>query len=109
MDWTINNDRQSVTVGINHRLRLVKDQNMEAVLIRLGKHHSRLFWQERGVPYIPIGETKLISGDVAWNSEHRCWFYLTHPPVAMQFNDPIIAGIAVDSVPKPPKPKKKST
>lgn len=106
MTWTIHNDRQSVTVGINHRLRLVKEQNMEAVLIRLGKEHSRLFWKERGVSFIPIGETKLISGDVEWSNEHRCWFYLTRPPVPMRFNDPKIIGIAVDGVPRHPKPQK---
>lgn len=112
MTWTIHNDRQSVTVGINHRLGLVKEQNMDAVLIRLGKEHSRLFWKERGVPFIPSGETKLISGDVQWNDEHNCWFYLTRPPVPMRFNDPKIVGIAVDGAPKPAnlkKGKKKST
>ena len=112
MTWTIRNDLQSVTVGINHRLCLLKDQDMEAVLIHLGKEHSKLFWKERGVPFIPVGETKLISGDVAWNEEQQCWFYLTRPPVPMRFNDLKIVGITVDAVPMPPKTqkgKKKST
>jgi hypothetical protein len=52
-NWTIQNDRQSVTVGINTRLWILRQQNMVPTLIRLGKEHSRLFWEERGIDYIP--------------------------------------------------------
>ena len=109
MNWTIHNDRQSVTVGINHRLRLIKDQGMNASLIRLGKEHSILFWKERGVPFIPSGPTQLISGDVYWEESNNCWFYKTRPPVPIRFNDPTIIGIAIEGIPKPKKLKNKST
>ncbi|NLW89999.1 MAG: hypothetical protein GXY34_00135 [Syntrophomonadaceae bacterium] len=107
-EWTIENDRQSVTVGINHRLGLVHQQGLDATLIRLGKEHSRLFWQQRGVPFIPQGPTPLISGDVYWSEEENCWYYKTKPPVPMRFNDPKIIGIAAEGVSKPEKHKKKS-
>jgi len=109
-EWTIQNDLQSVTVGINTRLWILRQQNLTPTLIRLGKDHSRLFWKERGVWYIPHGPTKLISGDVFWNAETRCWCY-TKRMIPMRFNDPTIIGIAAEGVPKPPKTrgKKKST
>lgn len=103
MTWTLRNDRQSVTVGINHRLRLAKEQGLDATLIRMGKELSRLFWKERGVPFVPNGPTQLISGDVSWSEEQQCWLYGTRPPVPMRFNDPKIAGIAVEGNPIPPK------
>lgn len=108
-EWTIQNDLLSVSVGINHRLRLLSQDGMKPTLIRLGKEHSRVFWQQRGVDYIPNKPTKLISGDVYWDDTNHCWFYKTSPPVPMRFNDPKIIGIAVEGVPKPEKAKKKNT
>jgi len=95
-NWTIHNDRQSVTVGINTRLWLCRKQGVVPTLIRLGKEHSRLFWLERGVPFIPSGSTPLISGDVSWDGEKRCWCYgsLRTP---MRFNDSKIYGIALET------------
>lgn len=108
-EWAIENDRQSVTVGINTRLHLLSLEKINPTLIRLGKEHSHLFWKERGVGFIPNKPLKLISGDVFWDENQHCWFYKTKPPVAMVFNDPKIIGIAVEGIPKPEKPKKKST
>jgi hypothetical protein len=107
-NWTIQNDRLSVTVGINTRLWILRQQNMVPTLIRLGKEHSRLFWKECGIDYIPNKPLKLISDDVFWDKEQRCWCY-TKRMIPMCFNDPQIIGIAAEGVPKPTKPKKKST
>lgn len=107
-EWTIENDRQAVGVGINTRLWILRQENKSPTLIRLGKEHSHLFWKQRGVDYIPNKPIKLISNDVFWNDELRCWCY-SKRMIPMRFNDPQIIGIAVEGVPKPEKPKKKST
>ena len=39
-NWTIHNDRQSVTVGINTRLWQIYGQRMVPTLIRLGREHT---------------------------------------------------------------------
>lgn len=97
-DWTIANDRLSVTVGINTRLWDLRRKKLKPAIIRLGREHSLLFWKERGVSYIPSGPLKLISGDVFWDEEHKRWCY-SKRHIPMQFNDPKIVGIAVESVP----------
>lgn len=107
-EWTIENDRQSVTVGINTRLWILRQENMNPTLIRLGKEHSLLFWKQRGVDYIPNKPTKLISGDVFWDEDQHCWCY-SKRMIPMRFNDPQIIGIAAEGIPKPEKAKKKST
>lgn len=100
-NWTIHNDRQSVTVGINTRLWLCRKKGLRPTLVRLGREHSRLFWAERGVPYIPNGPTPLISGDVSWDDGEKYWLYGSlHVP--MRFNDKKVIGIAVESEPRPP-------
>lgn len=106
--WTIQNDHQSVTVGINTRLWILRQENKLPTLIRLGKEHSLLFWKERGVYYIPNKPLKLISGDVYWDGEKHCWCY-SKRMIPMRFNDPQIIGIAAEGVPRPEKGKKKST
>lgn len=93
MNWTIKNDYQSVTVGINHRIGLCKKAGLKPCLIRLGKTHSLLFWKERGVDYIPNRQVKLVSGDVFHNG--TCWTY-SNARIPMKFNDPKIAGIVVE-------------
>jgi hypothetical protein len=100
-NWTIKNDLQSVTVGINTRLWILHQQGMVPTLIRLGKEHSRLFWKERGVGFIPSRPLKLISGDVFWSEEHRCWCY-SKRMIPMRFNDRGIIGIAVEGIKKAP-------
>jgi len=110
-NWTIKNDLQSVTVGINTRLWILKQQNMLPTLIRLGKEHSRLFWKERGFWFIPKGTTSINPGNTFWDEEKHCWCY-TKRMIPLRFNDPKIIGIAAEGVPKPPKVskgKKKST
>jgi hypothetical protein len=104
-NWSLQNDFQSVTVGINTRLWILRQQGLTPTLIRLGKEHSRLFWKERGVGFIPAGPLKLISGDVFWDEGHHCWCY-SRKMIPMQFNSKGIIGIAVEGE---PKPKKKST
>jgi hypothetical protein len=98
MEWTIHNDRQSVTVGINYKIGLCRKQGSKPVLIRLGKEHSHLFWIERGVEYIPNRPLKLVSGDVSWNEEHHCWCY-SKRLIPMRFNDYKVVGIVVDGLP----------
>jgi len=39
-EWTIQNDRQSVTVGINTRLWILRQENKVSTLIRLGKEQQ---------------------------------------------------------------------
>jgi hypothetical protein len=107
-EWTIENDRQSVTVGINTRLWILRQEGKIPTLIRLGKEHSLLFWKQRGVDYIPNKPTKLISGDVFWDEEQHCWCY-SKRMIPIRFNDPHIIGIAAEGIPKPEKIKKKST
>lgn len=101
-NWNIHNDRLSVTVGINTRIGILRRQGLIPTLIRLGKEHSRLFWLERGVPYIPKGPTLLISRDVFWDENNRRWCY-SKRMIPMKFNDPSIYGIAVEGVPQNPK------
>lgn len=107
-EWTIENDRLSVTVGINTRLWILRQENKVPMLIRLGKEHSLLFWKQRGVDYIPKGPTPLISGDVFWDEDQHCWCY-SKRMIPMRFNDSQIIGIAAEGMLKQEKPKKKST
>lgn len=96
-EWTKDNDKQSVTVGINTRLWLCRKKKLLPTLIRIGKEHSRLFWLERGVPYIPTsGPTPLISGDVTWDEGQHCWCYGSQL-IPMRFNDSKIYGIALET------------
>lgn len=102
MDWTIHNDYQSTTVGINYKIRLCKQAGLQPSLIRLGKAHSLRFWHERGVGYIPNRPLRLVVDDVSWDKESRSWFYHTTPPVRIRFSDPLIVGIVVEGIRKPP-------
>jgi hypothetical protein len=97
MEWTIRNDRQSVTVGINYRLRLLYRQGLTPSLIRLGREHSRLFWAERGYSYIPNKQVLIRSDDVIWDEVERRWLYKSSRLIPMRFNDPQIIGIAVEA------------
>lgn len=107
-NWTIENDRQSVTVGINTRLWILRQENKTPTLIRLGREHSHLFWKQRGVEYIPNKPIALVSNDVNWDVEQHCWCY-SNAKIPMLFNDPQIIGIAAEGIPKLSKGKKKST
>lgn len=105
-NWTMQNDRQSVTVGINTRLWILRQQKMLPSLIRLGKDHTRLFWKEHGFWYIPKGPARVLSGLVTWDPERNCWCY-SRQMIPIRFNDTAIHGIAVEGVPKLPKPRAK--
>lgn len=91
--WTIKNSYQSVTVTINYNIRLCKKQGFKPCLIRLGKDHSRLFWLERGVEYIPNRPVQLVCGDVIHNGS--CWCY-SNAKIPMRFNDYKIVGVVVE-------------
>lgn len=110
-EWYMSQDKLSVHVGINHRLSLIYQQKMIPSLIRLGKKHTRLFWKECGFTwYNPKPGTKIRFGNARWNPELNCYCYPSRKYlIPMKFNDPKIYGIVVEGVPKPEKPKKKST
>lgn len=110
LEWTIHNDKQSVTVGINTRFWLLRQQNMVPTLIRLGKAHTRLFMKECGLSFIPNRKPqRLIPNTLAWDEENHRLLYKGPVLVPIKFNDPLIHGIAVEGKPRPPKSKKKST
>ena len=75
--WTSLNDRLSVTVGINARIGILKQQKKTPKLIRLGGWASRQFMREHGLDHVP-----------------RETFYYAKIPIV--FNDPVIIGIAVE-------------
>lgn len=79
------NDRQSVHVGINTRIWLLKRQGMKPCLIRIGREHTRLFMREKTWLTLPRGP----------------WFY-SNARIPVRFNDSKIIGIAVEGVPKNP-------
>lgn len=89
-EWTIHNDRLSVSVGINHRIGLIKRQKKKPVLIRLGGWATGYFLKEMRLKKVPK-ET----------------FYYAGLPVV--FRDPKIIGIAVEGedLPSKEKPSKK--
>lgn len=107
--WTIYNDRQSVTVGINHRIGLLRKQKMVPTLIRLGREHTRLFLKEAGMRYIPNKKPRrIIHQGLFWDDTNNRLCY-SKRMIPIRFNDSSIYGIAVEGVPKQEKPKKKST
>ena len=75
--WTIHNDRQSVSVGINARIGILKRQKKKPVRIRLGGWASQQFLKEHWLEHVP-----------------RETFYYAGLPVI--FNDPKVIGIAVE-------------
>lgn len=75
--WTICNDRLSVSVGINHRIGMLKKQKIKPVRIRLGGWASQQFLKEHWLEHVP-----------------RETFYYANLPVV--FNDPVIIGIHVE-------------
>lgn len=91
-EWTIQNDRQSVTVGINTRLWLCRKKGLQPTLIRLGRKHTRLFLRENA-----LGN---LTPQTAPQAQRYCG-------IPIKFNDTAIYGIAVESEPltKPPQPR----
>ena len=101
-NWTIQNDRQSVTVGINTRLWILNKTKMVPTLIRLGREHTRLFLKEAGMHYIPSRKPeRIIHQNLFWNDDLKCFCY-SKRMIPIKFNDPLIHGIAVEGVPKTP-------
>lgn len=99
-NWTIKNDRQSVTVGINTRLWILRQQKMLPTLIRLGKEHTRLFLKEHGLWFIPNGPTPLLSKHLVWDVNNCRWCY-TERMIPIKFNDSSIHGIAIEGIKNP--------
>jgi hypothetical protein len=95
-DWTIQNDRQSVTVGINTRLSQLRKQGLVPALIRLGKDHTRLFLREHGLSFIPNRKPRaLVSDHLVWDPVTNRLCY-TSRMIPIRFNDLLLHGIAVE-------------
>ena len=102
-NWTIHNDCQSVTVGINTRIWLLRRQRMVPTLIRLGHKHTRLFLREAAMQCIPSRKPRRIYHQgLFWDDEHSCLCY-SKKMIPIRFNDPKIHGIAVEGEPKSKK------
>lgn len=108
-NWTIHNDRQEVTVGINNRLWILSQKKMNPILIRLGREHTRLFLKEAGMHFIPSKKPqRIIHQGLFWDDVNNRLCY-SRRMIPIKFNDYKIHGIAVMGVPKPEKPRKKNT
>ncbi len=94
--WTIHNDRQSVTVGINTRLWLCRKLGLRPTLIRLGREHTRLFMREHSLQVISSRKPlRLPSGLLFWD-ETSCRLCYSKRMIPIRFNDPLIIGVAVE-------------
>ncbi|MGE5572946.1 MAG: hypothetical protein ACM3ZU_08020 [Bacteroidota bacterium] len=101
-EWTIHNDLQSVTVGINTRIGILRKQGLVPTLIRLGMYHTRLFMKEACLDYIPNKKpARIIHSGLAWDDENKRLCYLSVTKVPFKFNDRSIYGIAVEGRPEP--------
>jgi hypothetical protein len=99
-DWTIHNDLQSVTVGINTRIWLLRRQGMTPTLIRLGRLHTRLFLKEAAMHYIPNKKPRRIYHQgLLWDNKNNRLCYGRHM-IPFQFNDRSIHGIVVEGIKK---------
>jgi len=103
--WTVQNDLQSVTVGINTRLWICKKQGFVPTLIRLGRAHTRLLLREHGLRYIPNRPFSTAAGLLQWDPDRRCITY-GRQRVPMKLNDRLIYGIAVEGKPSDPERRK---
>jgi len=95
-NWYMPQDELSVHVGINHRISLIYHQGLTPCLIRLGKHHTRLFWKECGHWYIPRPGTNPNMGNAVWMPGKGCYCYKSRSLILMRFNDAHIYGILVE-------------
>lgn len=86
--WSMQADRLSVTVGISHRIALLKQQRKKPTLIRLGGWATGYFLKEYGLKRVPEEP-----------------YY--HAGILVRFRDPKIVGIAIEGEDLPPPRKKK--
>lgn len=108
-NWTIHNDKLSVTVGINTRLWVCRKKKHRPTLIRLGKEHTAIFLREMGLWVIPNRKPRrLVSDHLVWDEDNNRLLYNSQTKIPIKFNDPKIHGIAVEGEPIPPKPKRKT-
>jgi hypothetical protein len=99
-NWTIHNDCQSVTVGINTRIWLLRRQRMVPTLIRLGRKHTRLFLKEAAMHYIPNKKPRrIIHQGLFWDDTNNRLCY-SRRMIPIRFNDYKIHGIVVEGVPQ---------
>jgi hypothetical protein len=99
-NWTIHNDRQEVTVGINTRIWLLRRQRMVPTLIRLGREHTRLLLKEAGMHYIPNKKPRhIIHQGLFWDDTNNRLCY-SRRMIPIRFNDYKIHGIVVEGVPQ---------
>ena len=70
-NWTIHNDLQSVTVGINTRIWLLRRQKMVPTLIRLGRKHTRLFLREAAMQCIPKKPRRIYHQGLVWDDVYN--------------------------------------
>lgn len=106
-EWTIHNDTQSVTVGINHRIGLCRKQGETPALIRLGVKHTSLFLKEARLQFIPNKKPgELFHSGLAWDNVGEKLCYKTCGRlVPFLFNDRRIYGIVVVGETRPTKKK----
>jgi hypothetical protein len=98
--WTIHNDRDSVTVGINVRIRLCRQQGLVPSLIRLGRYHTRLFLKEASMDFIPNRKpSRIIHSGLVWDERHNRLAY-SRAKIPFRFNDTSIHGIVVEGRPR---------
>lgn len=99
-NWTIHNDCQSVTVGINTRIWLLRRQKMVPTLIRLGRLHTRLFLKEAAMHYIPNKKPRRIYHQgLLWDDKNNRLGY-SRLMIPFRFNDRSIYGIVVEGIKK---------
>jgi len=99
-NWTIHNDCQSVTVGINTRIWLLRRQRMVPTLIRLGHKHTRLFLREAAMQCIPSRKPRrIIHQNLFWDEANNRLGYGRHM-IPFKFNDYKIYGIVVEGKPR---------
>jgi hypothetical protein len=99
-NWTIHNDLQSVTVGINTRIWLLRRQKMVPTLIRLGRKHTRLFLREAAMQCIPNKKPRRIYHQgLVWDDVYNRLGY-GRRMIPFQFNDRSIHGIVVEGKPR---------
>ena len=105
-NWTIHNDKQSVTVGINTRLWQIYKQKMQPTLIRLGREHTALFLREHFLQVVPNKKPRrMLSSHLVWDDVSIRLCYKSRTLIPISFNDYSIIGIAVEAEPKTQRSK----
>jgi hypothetical protein len=104
VEFSLRSETQAITVSIYGRLRELKNQGMEPVLIRLGELHTRRFLKEHWLERVPKGPAKpklRFEKYVVWGEDlgSLCLSY-DKGAIPIKFNDTSIFGIEIDAVPR---------